>query len=102
MDDELYAKIVTHQGKINKLEELKYTISHCYGNVQFIIKSKSSWWEFTEKSKTKLDVDPNTMTSILDELIKQERIKIDYIIDELIEQKSEEKLLEEYKNGKNL
>lgn len=93
MEDKIENSIALHQQTINELNELKEKIeTNQSKKVRFKIETKH-WYGYSEpflaKDKDIVDLSKYTMQVVLDEAIKNERKRIDKLIDMEIEKRSE-------------
>lgn len=91
MEDKIANEIALHQASINELLEIKNNIETTSTNdVRFKIETKH-WYGYSEpflyKRKDKLKISIYTMKLILNEAIKNEKEKINLLIDRLVDNK---------------
>lgn len=85
MDEKIINTIALHQMTIKELEEIKKVVeNNTQDDVKFIIQTRylaTLLDAHIIKRKTQLDISNYTMNLVLDEAIKQEKEKIDKLID---------------------
>lgn len=85
MDEKIINTIALHQMTIKELEEIKKVVEdNTQDDVKFIIQTRhlaALLDVHIIKRKTQLDISNYTMNLVLDEAIKQEKEKIDKLID---------------------
>lgn len=85
MDEKISNSIALHQMTINELKDLKKHVNENIDDkTKFIIETRHMIGHFDMnifKRRNKLDISTRTMNMILDEAIKQERTRIDKLID---------------------
>ena len=91
MDEKIINTIALHQMTIKELEEIKKVVEdNTQDDVKFIIQTRhlaALLDVHIIKRKTQLDISNYTMNLVLDEAIKQEKEKIDKLIDMEVDQR---------------
>ena len=85
MEDKIANSIALHQMTIKELEEIKENIAENIDDVvQFRIETRRIfrvWEPYISRIKNKLEVSPRTMILIIEEVIADEKRKINKLID---------------------
>ena len=95
MDDKIANSIALHQMTIKELEEIKENIAENIDDVvQFRIETRRIfrvWEPYISRIKNKLEVSPRTMILIIEEVIADEKRKINKLIDMEVDKRIMEK-----------
>lgn len=99
MDDKITNSIVLHQLTIKELEEIKENVAENIDDmVRFRIETRRIfrvWEPYISRIKNKLEVSPRTMILIIDEIIEDEKRKINKLIDMEVDHRMIEKRIKE-------
>ena len=99
MEDKIANSIALHQMTIKELEEIKENIAENIDDVvRFRIETRRIfrvWEPYISRIKNKLEVSPRTMILIIEEVIADEKRKIDKLIDMEIDHRMIEKRIKE-------
>ena len=95
MEDKIANSIALHQMTIKELEEIKENIAENIDDVvRFRIETRRIfrvWEPYISRIKNKLEVSPRTMILIIEEVIADEKRKINKLIDMEIDKRIMEK-----------
>ena len=95
MDDKIANSIALHQMTIKELEEIKENIAENIDDVvRFCIETRRIfrvWEPYISRIKNKLEVSPRTMILIIEEVIADEKRKINKLIDMEVDKRMMEK-----------
>lgn len=95
MEDKIANSIVLHQLTIKELEEIKENIAENIDDVvRFRIETRRIfrvWEPYISRIKNKLEVSPRTMILIIEEVIADEKRKINKLIDMEVDKRIMEK-----------
>lgn len=95
MEDKIANSIALHQMTIKELEEIKENIAENIDDVvQFRIETRRIfrvWEPYISRIKNKLEVSPRTMILIIEEVIADEKRKINKLIDMEVDKRIMEK-----------
>lgn len=95
MEDKIANSIALHQMTIKELEEIKENVAKNIDDVvQFRIETRRIfrvWEPYISRIKNKLEVSPRTMILIIEEVIADEKRKINKLIDMEVDKRIMEK-----------
>lgn len=95
MEDKIANSIALHQMTIKELEEIKENIAENIDDVvRFCIETRRIfrvWEPYISRIKNKLEVSPRTMILIIEEVIANEKRKINKLIDMEVDKRMMEK-----------
>ena len=95
MEDKIANSIALHQMTIKELEEIKENIAENIDDVvRFRIETRRIfrvWEPYISRIKNKLEVSPRTMILIIEEVIADEKRKINKLIDMEVDKRMMEK-----------